>query len=848
MLRSFDGLAVRQLRTRPLRALLTAFGVVLGVGMVCGVLLLVATIRQTFDDVIDSAYGNSDLVVTAKAGALADDTLDRVRATDGVRDAGGMVGALFTRLGAGDRPVEGVGGRILVAGYDRDAFPPFDFKLVGGRWQSGEREVIVERNWARNRGLSVGDIVPVGAPAGRAELRVVGIFTFGGGLSFGGQGLAAMDEPAARRLMQQPSGWFQISVAARDRGDTDALARRLQAKLGRGAEVNTPAGLGKQLTAQLDALNVVLYFFSAVALFVGGFLILNSFNMTVLQRTRELGMLRTLGASRRMVLRTVLVEALAIGVAGTVAGLALGIGLAAGLITLMRGLDVPVGSLQVAPSAAIVAALTGILVTIGAAVWPARRAARIPPIEAVLGGSRIRIRPSRRRALIGLVLFVPGVVLGGRLWFGSTEGALLGMVLTMAMFVGIALAAPFIIMPIVRLLAVPFRRMAPANGRLAVDAVRSNPLRTAATAAALTIGLSVVVVNSSMSASFLGTVRDQVDANFARDFTVQAAGYGLDTGGGPGVPASLWQRVTDMPETRAVTPLRGLMMELPGAGGQTGLVVAYDPASYALMDTSPLEDANRAEALRELDRGGVLIGGGYARAAGLKRGDTITLTGDTGTERARVAGVLATVGDFAGMTMQMSLGTMRRVYNWTTDAQLAVKARDEAAGRRLESELSTLLRADYPNLEMQSAGDLKHQIETQITRQFNLFNAIVAIAVIVSLLGVINTLAMSVVERTREIGVIRALGASRWQVRWTMLDESLLITGAGALAGLALGLLIAWAWVLGLGDILPGISFHVPWGTTLIVAVAAVVLGTLAAVLPARRAARLNVLNALKYE
>ena len=848
MLRSFDGLAVRQLRTRPLRALLTAFGVVLGVGMVCGVLLLVATIRHTFNDVIDSAYGHADLVVTAKAGALADDALDRVRATEGVRDAGGMVGAVFTRLDARDRTIEGVAGRILVAGYDRDAFPPFDFELVDGRWEAGAKEIVVDRGWARDRGLSVGDVLTVGAPAGRAELRVVGLFTFGGGLSFGGQGMGAMDEPDARRLMEQPSGWFQISVAASERGDTGALARRLSTTLGAGVDVDTPAGWGEQAMAQLEALNVVLYFFSAVALFVGGFLILNSFNMTVLQRTRELGMLRTLGASRRMVLRTVLIEALAVGAAGTVAGLGLGLGLAAGLIALMRGLDIPIGDLQVIPSAMIVAALMGMLVTIGAALWPARRAAHIPPIEAVLGGGRSRPEPSRRRALIGVVLFVPGAVLGGRLWFGPAAGAIAGMALTMAMFVGMALAAPYFIMPIVRALAVPFRRVAPANGRLAVDAVRSNPLRTAATAAALTIGLSVVVVNSAMSASFLGTVREQVDASFARDFTVQAAGESLETGGGAGVPAALWQRISDMPETRAVTPLRSLVMKLPGAGAQTGLVIAYDPATYALMDTSPIDGTSRAEALRELDRDGVLIGRGYARAAGLERGDTIMLTGAAGTQRARVAGVLATVGDFAGMTMQMSLGTMRRVYNWTTDAQLAVKARDESARRRLESALATLLRAEHPNLELQSAGDRKEQIETQITRQFNLFNAIVAIAVIVSLLGVINTLAMSVVERTREIGVLRALGASRWQVRRTMLDESLLITGAGALAGLALGLLIAWAWVLGLDGTLPGITFHVPWGTTLLVAGAAVVLGTLAAVLPARRAARLNVLNALKYE
>jgi putative ABC transport system permease protein len=848
--RSFDGLALRQLRTRPLRALLTGFGVVLGVGMVFGVLLLVTTIRHTFDDLLDSAFGNTQLVVSPTAGTLSQSTLERVRSTPGVRDAGGMVGGLFTRLDAHGRPVEGPAGKLLVAGYDPRGFPPYDFKLLQGRWQRAGPEVILERNWARDRGLAIGDSIPVATPSGPARLDVVGIFRFSSGLSFGGQGLAAMTEQAERPLIQQPSGWWQISVAAADRRQVDGLAARLRARLGPGADVKTPRAVGDDIKGQLDALNVVLYFFSGVALFVGGFLILNAFNMTVLQRMRELGLLRTLGASRWMVTRTVLTEALVIGVAGSLLGLALGIGLAAGLIELMKGLGIPIGSLQVTSGAAIAAVLTGLLVTAGAAFWPARRAGRIAPIEAVLGGRQARARPGLRRGLLGLALFLPGLLLGGHLWMGGTSAgaAMGGMVVTIAMFVGMSLAAPFVITPLVRALAIPLRWLAPAGGRLAADAARGNPLRTAATAAALTIGLSVVVVNGSMSASFLGTIRDQVDANFARDVTIHAQGYSLDTGGGPGVPGSLAQRVRRMPEVGAVTPVRALFMKLPASQGRQGLVVAYDPASYGKLDRAPIRGATRETALRDVARGGVIVGSQYANAAHLKVGDTVTLSGAGGRRQARVAGVLGTLAAFNGLTMQMSLDTMRGVYGWANDAELAVRARDDAARAPLERRLAAIVRHDYPNLELQSAADVKHQIETEITRQFNLFNAIIAIAVIVSLLGVVNTLAMSVLERTREIGVMRALGASRWQVRQTMLDESLLITGAGALAGLGIGALIGWVWMSGLDSVLPGLTFHFPWATAASVAVAAVVLGVLAAVLPARRAARLEVISALKYE
>jgi putative ABC transport system permease protein len=617
-------------------------------------------------------------------------------------------------------------------------------------------------------------------------------------------------------------------------------------------DVQTPSGAADQIKEQLGALNIVLYFFSGIALFVGGFLILNSFNMTVLQRMREIGMLRTLGASRRMVTRTVLLEALAIGAVGTVVGLGIGIGLAAGLITLIRSIGVPVGRLQVPPEPALIAAFIGIAVALAGAFWPARRAGRTSPVRAAMGNFGLRARPSVARGLVGAALFIPGAVLGGQLWFGSNSGSaaegIAGMAVTVTMFVGMALLAPFVILPIIRVLAVPLRLMSPAGGRLASDAVRSNAARTAATAAALMIGLSVVVVNSSMSSSFLGTIKTQLDRNFARDFNVQAQGFTLEQGGGPGVPRAVVERVRRFPEARAVVPIQALNTKLPEGRGQPGLITAFDPALYGLVDKTPVKSTTRDVALAKVARGGILVGPMYAKAAGLKAGSAITLRGANGTRRVRVAGVLENIGEFAGYQMQLSSKLMREVYGQTSTAQLAVLARSESQRPALERRMTALIRHDYPNLELQSAAGKKKEVNDEITTQFNMFNAIVAIAVIVSILGVINTLAMSVLERTREIGVMRALGSSRWQVRRTMLHESLLITSAGAAAGLGIGLLVGWLWVLGLGALLPGIAFHVPVGTVVGVALAAIAGGVLAAILPARRAAHLKVIEALSYE
>jgi putative ABC transport system permease protein len=856
MLRSFHSLALRQLRTRPLRSALTAFGVVLGVGMVFGVLLLVGTIRATFDEVIDSAWGETDLVVMGEGnGTMPTSTLDRIEQVDGVRDAAGMVGGMFTRLEPDGAPVDGTKGQLLIAGYETKGYQPYDFRLVEGRRIASGVEIMVEQNWARDRGYDVGDRVRAAGPTGETQLPISGIFKLTSSLNVGGLGYAAMPLDAARKLFDQPSGWMQISIVADDRGEAHALKKRVEHVVGSGADVQTPGEFSDQIGEQLQGLNMVLFFFSGVALFVGGLLILNSFNMTVLQRMRELGMLRTLGASRRMATASVLLEALVIGAIGTLLGLALGLGMASGLIALMRGMDVPVGALDVTAGAAVTAAVIGMLVTLLGAYWPAHRAGRVSPIRAVLGNSEVRGRASWRRLAVGLALFLPGLWFGGSFWFGSDSdtggmAAYGGILMTMAMFGGMAVAAPFVILPVVRWLARPLKRVLPTGGRLAADSLLSNPLRTAATAVALTIGLCVVVVNSSMSASFIGTIQEQVDRTFARDLTVKAEGFTIEQGGGPGVPRSVQPAIEAMPEAGTVAPIRAMLLDLPRLkdGAQQGMAIGVDPAKQPKLDGTEFKDISQSAAYARLHSGGVLLGRAYADRAGLERGDRLELVGPAGRRRAQVVGIMDAVGAMGGMEMRLSLETMKRVYGDSQPAELAVEARSPDLRQRLDRKVAALLDRTYPNLETQSAAEAKDEIGAEINRTFNMFNAIVIIAVIVSLLGVINTLAMSVIERTREIGVLRALGASRWQVRSTMLDESLMITIAGSVVGVAAGTLIGFIWVRGLDGVLPGIGFHFPGTVALAVAIAAVLLGVVAAVIPARRAARLKVITALTYE
>jgi putative ABC transport system permease protein len=510
-----------------------------------------------------------------------------------------------------------------------------------------------------------------------------------------------------------------------------------------------------------------------------------------------------------------------------------------------------VGTLAISGGAAGIAVLTGMLATFVGAYWPARRAGRIAPIRAVLGErASASTRHRLARAIAGFALFVPGAIFGGSLWMSNnTSGALNGVIatlLTMGMFVGMVLAAPVVITPLVGLLTQPLRRLSPTGGRMAADATRTNAARTAATAVALTIGLSVVVVNSGLTSSFLGTIREQIDQTYARDATVQPYGARPEEGGAQTMAPSVRREVAALPGAGIVTPLRMTMIDMPRREDVPGLVQGIDPAAYGAVDHTKVRGATRAAALTGVADGGVIMDSGYANGVGIHVGDTIQLRGPSDTRTARVTGLMDAV---SGMpVLFVSLDTMRQVYGVTADAQLILKARSGADRAAFVASVDRLIARRHPELETLSTAEIKDRISNEINRQFGLFNAILYVAIIVSLLGVVNTLAMSVAERTREIGLLRALGASRWLVRLSMLDESLLITMSGAFAGIGLGLVIAWSWVQSLDSFMPGITFHLPVFAIASIAIAAVLLGVIAAALPARRAARLDVIHALAYE
>jgi len=856
-LRSLTGLSVRTLRARPLRSALTAGGIVLGVGMVFGVLLLVGTIHTTFGKLYDAIYGRTDIVVSGKqsAGALPASALERVRLVRGVQTASGQIGSIFRTVGADGKVARSRANQLFTVGVDYALPDTTDAQQVTGRDPiPGRGEVQVDSTWAHKHGVGVGDRLRVSTPTGLATLRVSGTFQLGGGLNLGGYGTASMPIQDARSLMDKPDTLDEIDVITAKGASVDQVRARLARRMGSGVEVATPQTKSDEAQKQLSSLDVVLYFFSGIALFVGGFLILNSFNMTVLQRMREIGTLRALGASDRRVARSILAEALILGAAGSVLGLALGAGLAVVLVKAMQNFGMPVATVHYSAWAAVVAVVVGLLATIAGSVWPALRASRVSPIVAMRGGGTAsRTGPGRGRALAGLALFIPGTAVGGLFWFGDTSqgGALAavgGIGATMVMFLGMVLLAPFVVLPLVRLFARPLRAAMPAEGRLAADAAQSNPTRTAATAATLLVALSVVVVNATIASSFVGSVKHELDARLSRDLTVQPLDYQDYGPPQAGLSRGLDRQVAALPGVGAVAGRRALLVtKLPGSQSQ-GLVVAYDPYAYDKVDHPNYSGAPRAAVLRGLADGGVAVAKAYAKIHHLQVGDTLTLSGPGSVRKAPIVGIVDSL-EGGGTSIQISSNTMSEVYGVNADVQLAVKAAPGTDPRTVTRRVDALLARHYPGLEALSNAEVKQRTTDAINQQFGFFNAIVAIAVLVGMLGIINTLSMSVLERTREIGVLRALGASRWRVRRTMADESLLISLAGTIAGMAAGLFVSVIWIVGMqARTFPGLGMRLPVGTLVTIAVAGVVIGIVAAVLPARRAARLDPLTALRYE
>ena len=857
------GVSLKGLAGRKLRAALTALAIILGVAMVSGTYVLTDTIDKAFNAIFQESYAGTDAVVSGRAadisfqGDTADaptvpaHVLERVRGLPSVDAATGSVvdetdTKILTKEG---KAVETNGAPSLGFGVDPDPalsrFNPLD--LVEGRWPSGPQEVAIDEGTADNEGYGVGDRVGISTLKPVQEFEVVGIARYGDVSSLGSATFAVFDLKTAQTLLDRGDAFDAISVAAKDGVTPEQLVREIGPVVPETAQVRTGTEQANEESGEISEFTKFIeYFllaFAGIALFVGAFVIFNTLSITVAQRTREFATLRTVGASRRQVLWSVILEALVIGFVASVIGLFAGLGLAVGLNELFKALELslPTAGTVFATRTIVVSLLIGVVVTVLAGLFPAIRATRVPPIAAVREGATLPpSRFSRFTPYIGLLVIALAVFLLARAMFvdelGTSDRLLSIAGGVLALFVGVAMLSSHLVRPLSAVLGIPAKRIGGAAGRLAQSNSVRNPGRTAATAAALMIGVALVtfvaVLADGMKSSNRGAIERQVQADYvitSQDgFTpfVAAAGDAIETS----------------PTAELATDVRA---EIGKAAGKEGYITGIEPRRIAAAYTFEWKDGSNA-VLGDLGTDGAILDNEFAEEKDLGVGDRFELLVPSGRKVE-----LEVKGTYEPPPFYPLLGTVS--INKTAFDELYERPRNQFTfvnvpgspdgdnQRQLEQAVAT-----FPDAKVQTREAWITQQDEDFNQFLMMLYVLLALSVIVSIFGMVNTLVLSVFERTRELGMLRAVGMTRRQVRRMIRHESVITALIGAALGVPLGIFLAALVTRALSQF--ELEFSVPVGWLVAFAIVAIVVGILAAIMPARRAARLNVLRALQYE
>ena len=852
--------ALKGILGRKLRTFLTALAIVLGVAMVSGAYTLTDTMRTAADELSDASYSGTDAVVAAKqsfelgtdSGAerptIPASTLAQVRGVDGVGVAVGDVTDDTTKIiGRDGKPIGQ--GPYFGSGYDHsapDAGRLSPYRLRDGRWPRGREEVVIAASIAEDEGFAIGERVTIAARGPKQQFRVVGTATFGEVESIGVATFAIFDLPRAQELFRKEGRFDSILVAAKPGTGGTELRDGLRAELPtyqvQTAEDNDRFTLSG-LKEFIGILQKALLAFGGIAIFVGAFIIFNTLSITVAQRAREFGMLRTIGASRRQVLASVLLEALAVGAVASVVGLFAGLGLATLLdaIFAATGVDLPETGLVFATRTVIVSLIVGIVITVLAGLAPALRATRVSPVSVMREGATLpESRVSRRAGRIAVVTTLLGLgilgwaLFGGGLAIGERFALMAPGVLIL--FVGVALLSPRLVRPLAKVLGWPAAKIGGPAGKLARGNSVRNPGRTAVTAAALMIGVALVtfvaVFGNGMKQSTTSALERQVQA----DYVVN----GRD--GWSSIDPAAAAAVRDVPGVRAVT---GITQDEARVFGEKASVDGVDPAALGQVFRFDWKEGGD-ESLRALASDGAIVDDAYAEKHDLRLGSPLEVTAISGQKLTlRVAGISDPPAfdalDLGEVTI--SKANYDRAFKTNQDRFTFVDVSEPSAATTaaLEKRLEA-----FPDAKLQTASAFTEEQADAFDPILTMFTVLLALAVIVSLFGIVNTLVLSVFERTRELGMLRAVGMTRRQVRRMVRHESVITALIGSTLGIGVGMLLAALATGALSEY--EIEFAVPIGSLIAFTVVAVLAGIVAAILPASRASKLDPLAALQYE
>jgi putative ABC transport system permease protein len=856
-------LVLRGIAARKLRVALTAIAIILGVALMAGTYILTDTINHSFAGIFQTANKGHDVVISptenlgrntrSQVPPITEEMLARVRATAGVEEAAGSIFATGTLLDSHRKRLTKGGAPAFVASESPKRFE--SFSPVQGRFAANAEQVAVDEATAKRANLKLGEQIYVLGSAPAKRYTIVGILKFGGGQSFGGAATAVLTLPEAQRVTGEQGHFDQINVAAAPGVTPAELRDRIRAELPGTVTARTGSEQAAKDSADLESnlgfLRTFLLVFAYVALFVGAFIIFNTFSITVAQRTREFGLLRTLGASRGQLLRSVIAEGLLLGLAGSALGLVAGIGLAPALDQLFKafGAELPDEGTVLQARTIIVSLLVGTIVTLIAGLAPALRATRVPPLAAMREGIEIPRRIPTRRQLIRRTAIVIGALLVLRFTVGGG-----GAITVLIIIVLLRVARLFVRLR--RGDAPPPHRLTRAlaraigalvawrgiTGRLARENAIRQPGRTLVTAAALTIGIALVTFVAVLAAGTKATINQAVSRSFAGNLIVESSQSNRE---GTGIPAVLAPALRQVPGVANVTPIAFTVGRLHGSSSNT-TVTAIDPSSFARVYRIEWKNGSNAT-LAELDTSGALVSKEFAKSHHLKVGHTFTL--QTPTDRNVTLAVKGIVQDnarlLAGVTIPLVLA--REAFGQRDDAVDFVAYAPGASNAQVQPAVNRLLIAQFPQAKSLTAAQFKEEQSKQINTLLTLIYVLLALSVVVSLFGIVNTLILSIYERTRELGMLRAIGTSRKQIRQMIRYESVITSTIGGVFGLVIGTVGALlTTTFALSE--SGFVNSVPVGTLFVLLLVSALAGVLAAQLPARRAARLDMLQALASE
>jgi putative ABC transport system permease protein len=849
--------ALRGLLGRKLRTVLTAIAIVLGVATVSGTYVLTDSINNAFHSIFFDTRAGSDAVISGKsafdltgdsgvtAPAFDESLLQKVRGLSSVGEAQGQVNSESTQLIGRDGKAIVYGGApnlgfSIASGASR--FNPLH--LVDGAWPKAN-QVVIDKSTASKEHFRIGQEVGVQAVGPVQRLRISGIVKFGSVSTIGGATLAGFDLPTAQKLFNKPGKLDEIAVSAAPGVPEAKLLSDIRSVLPAHTQVRTAKAQSHEDAKETDSfisfLQKFLLGFGGVALFVGSFVIANSLSITIAQRTREFATLRTLGASRSQVLRSVILEALVMGILASVVGLFTGLALAKGLFSLFDavGFTLPNNGLTLETRTIVVALIVGIVVTLLASLRPALRATRVPPIAAVREGATLpESRWARYRmpaATVLTVLGFTGLAVGifvSNLSTGQILLSLLGGALLV--FFGVALLSVRLVGPLAWTLGWPGTRFGGAAGSLARDNSRRNPQRTASTASALMIGLALVTLVSLLAAGIVASFRGAVkDIWRNADYAVTAQNNFSP------IPIAASEAVAKSPVVISVSNVRA--GEALAFGKKTAITAVDPPAAQVFnLDWK----AGSSSVLANLGEDGAFVDKDYAKTHHLELGSPIPLTfADNSKELLNVKGIFdpPTGGSpFGTVTMSTTVFDRHTPQPENLYSFVTTKGGQTAAN---QAALDTTLKS-FPNAKAVTRQKFIDNQISGLSSILNILYVLLALSVVVSLFGIVNTLVLTVFERTREIGMLRAIGMTRRQVRRMIRYESVITALIGAAIGILLGVILASLLIARVDFII----LSIPIGQLVVFALAAILVGIIAAIFPARRASRLNVLQALQYE